>query len=235
VIIGRFIIVFIVPRTIIGRVWRVWRVGGVGGVGGVRGVRDIVSIGGLLLFLRLVTTLDLALVEATLDAKGERIWDRRGNPHHLVNSDITKRGIDDLRWNPEEPLGNGRSTRVHTVQTSHEADGLAVQVRLEVEGSLGEDGTLTRAEDVGDESRPVVSDETDFKARPRYHVEEFSGTRVKVRRGQSARRHLTDSQRHALTEEVGEVCKVGDGDISASSLDNAYPSIEVKDEIASIE
>jgi len=85
------------------------------------------------------------------------------------------------------PLGNGSSTRVYTVQTSHEADGLAVQVRLVVEGSLGEDGTLARVEGVGDKSRPILLDETDFKVRPRYHVEEFGGAWVEVRRGQSTR------------------------------------------------
>jgi len=109
---------------------------------------------------------------------------RLGNPRDLVLSDITKRGIDDHRWNPENyqgntisrsvnglgcraltPLSNGSTTRVGTVQTSHETDGLAVQVHLVVEGPLREDGSLTGVEDVGDESRPVFLDETDFEVR----------------------------------------------------------------------
>jgi hypothetical protein len=38
-----------------------------------------------------------------------------------------------------------------------------------------------------------------------------------------------------MAEEVREVCDVGDGDVSAGSLSDAHPNIEVKDEIASIE
>jgi len=30
---------------------------------------------------------------------------RFGDPHDLVDSDITERGIDDLRWNPEDYQG----------------------------------------------------------------------------------------------------------------------------------
>ena len=114
---------------------------------------------------------------------------RLGNPHDLVDSNITERGIGNLRWNPEDchekrvnqsvdefgrrsltPLGNGTSTRVGTIQTSHEADGVAAQVYLVVEGSLGEDSSLAGVEGVADKSRPVLLDETDFEVRSGHHV-----------------------------------------------------------------
>ena len=40
-----------------------------------KGTRGIVTRGWLLLVLRLVTTVDLALVETALDPKGKSIWD----------------------------------------------------------------------------------------------------------------------------------------------------------------
>ena len=69
----------------------------------------------------------------------------------------------DFDCRPLAPLGNGSSSRVLTVQTSHKADGRAVQVRLVVEGTLWEDGSLTRFEEVGYESRAVFLEETDFE------------------------------------------------------------------------
>jgi len=56
-----------------------------------------------------------------------------------------------------------------------------------VDGTFREDGSLTRVEDVGDKSDAIFLGETNFKVRSGYHVEEFCGTGVIVRRGQSAR------------------------------------------------
>ena len=56
-----------------------------------------------------------------------------------------------------------------------------------MERTLREDSSLTRAEEVGDKSGAIFLDKTNFKVRSGYHVEEFGGTRVIVRRGQSAR------------------------------------------------
>jgi len=79
---------------------------------------------GLLLVLRLITTLDLALVEAALDTESEGIWylywdgasishgrlalmgrngaHRLGDSDNVVNSDITKCGIGDVRWKSKD-------------------------------------------------------------------------------------------------------------------------------------
>jgi hypothetical protein len=141
----------------------------------------------LLLSRGLVDALDLALVEASLDTESEGVWDRFGDADDLVDSEIAKRGIGDFRWDSEESLGNGSNTRVFVVQTGDEAGGLAVEVRLVVEGTLREDGTLTRVEDVGNESSAVLLDEANFKVRSGQHVQKFCGAGVIVRRGHPAR------------------------------------------------
>lgn len=92
----------------------------------------------------------------------------------------------DLACLPLTPLSDGTDTRVLTVQTSNKGGWLAVEVRLVMDGTLMEDGSLTRVEDVGDKSDAIFLDETNFKVQSGYHVEEFGGTGVIVRRGQSA-------------------------------------------------
>lgn len=84
-------------------------------------------------------------------------------------------------------LANGGNTRFLIVQTSHEGDRVAIKVRLVVEGTLREDGSLTGVEGVGDESDTVFENETNFKVGSCQHVQEFGGAWVIVRRGQSAR------------------------------------------------
>ena len=66
---------------------------------------------------------------------------------------------------PLTPLSETADTRVFTVQTSNKGDGLAVKVCLVVEGTLREDGSLTRVEDIGDKSGAIFLDETNFKVR----------------------------------------------------------------------
>lgn len=107
-----------------------------------------------------------------------------GDTNDLVDSDITKRGVGDFRWDsknwerrlinrqtridldrlPLTLLSDATNTRVFTVQTSHKGDGIAVKVCLVVKGTLREDGSLTRGEDVGDEPVAIFLDETDFNA-----------------------------------------------------------------------
>jgi len=176
--------------------------------GDVTGVgRELITANaGLLLFLGLVSTLDLALVEAALDTDSEGIRDRLSDTDNLTNSNITKCGIGDVRWKSKKFLSDATDTRVFTVQTSNKGDGPTVKVCLVVEGTLREDGTLTRVEDIGDESSAIFLDETDFKVRSGYHVEEFGGARVIVRRGQSARRHFSDREGHTLAKEERKVC-----------------------------
>lgn len=46
--------------------------------------------------------------------------------------------------------------------------------------------------------------------------------------------HFTDSEGHTLTDEEGEVSKVGDCDVSACSLGNTHAGIEVEDKLGRI-
>jgi len=84
-------------------------------------------------------------------------------------------------------MSDAADTRVFTIQTSNKGGGHAVKVCLVVERTLREDSSLTRVEEVGDKSGAIFLDETNFKVRSGYHVEELGGTRVIVRRGQSTR------------------------------------------------
>ena len=45
---------------------------------------------------------------------------------------------------------------------------------------------------------------------------------------------MCDCEGHALTKEERKVCEAGDGNVSAGSTRDAYPSVEVKDELGKI-
>ena len=50
-------------------------------------------------------------------------------------------------------------------------------------------------------------------------------------RGQGDVRHFSDRERHTLAKEERKICKIGDGDVPASSTGGAYASIEVENEL----
>jgi len=111
---------------------------------------------GLLLSLWLVSgALDLALVEAALDADGEGVRDELGNPDGLVDPDIAMNHISDIRGEAEKSLADGRNTRVFMIKASDKGDGITAEVGLVVEGVLGVDETLIGDEGVLNESGTV--------------------------------------------------------------------------------
>jgi len=111
---------------------------------------------GLLLRLWLVSgALDLALVEAALDADGKGVRNELGNPDGLVDPDIAMNHISDIRGEAEKSLADGRNTRVFMVKASDKGDGITAEVGLVVEGVLGVDETLIGDEGVLDESGTV--------------------------------------------------------------------------------
>ena len=69
----------------------------------------------------------------------------------------------DLDCLPHTFLSDCTNTRVFRVQTGDKGDGLAVEVRLVMEGTLRKYRPLTRVKDVGDKPNAVFLDETDFK------------------------------------------------------------------------
>lgn len=72
------------------------------------------------------------------------------------------------------------------VEAGHEGDGVTAEIGLVMEGVLGVDEALAGFEGLLDESSAVFEDETDLKGGSAQHVEEFGGTRMIVRRGQTA-------------------------------------------------
>jgi hypothetical protein len=53
-------------------------------------------------------------------------------------------------------------------------------------------------------------------------------------RGGQDVRQFSDSETHTLFNEIGEVCNVGDCDVSAGSPNDAYPLTKVEDELERI-
>jgi len=132
-----------------------------GGVGSGEPVSDDT---GLLLRLWLVGgALDLALVEAALDANGKGVRDELGNPDGLVDPDIAMNHISDIRGEAEKSLADSGNTRVFMVKASDKGDGITAEVGLVVEGVLGVDETLIGDEGVLNESGTVFEDETDLE------------------------------------------------------------------------
>jgi len=83
---------------------------------------------GLQLCLWLVSTLDLAPIETALDADGECIRDRLGDPNGLVLADIPKDDICHIRRESEKPLSDGGDTRVLVIKSSHKSGRLTAEV-----------------------------------------------------------------------------------------------------------
>lgn len=73
------------------------------------------------------------------------------------------------------------------VEAGNKCDGVTAKICLVVEGVLRVDEALTRAESILDQSGAVFEKEPSLKGGAGQHVKEFGGTRMVVRRGQSAR------------------------------------------------
>ena len=78
-------------------------------------------------------------------------------------------------------LSNLVYTGVFVVQSSDESERIASGVDLVVNGTLGEDRPLTRAQSIDDESSTVLFDETRFQRRPIRDEQELCRSRVGVR------------------------------------------------------
>lgn len=59
-------------------------------------------------------------------------------------------------------LRSAQDSRIHIVQGSDEREGLTAKILLEVDGSLGEDGSLPRQDGVRDKSGSILIDEPNF-------------------------------------------------------------------------
>jgi hypothetical protein len=146
----------------------------------------------LLLCHWLGSALDLARVEARLNTDGECVRDPLGDASGLSDSNITKDDISDIGGETEEPLRNGRNTRIFVVEASHKGHGIASKICLVVEGVLRVDEALTDVEVLFNKSSTVFENETDLEDSSAQHVEEFRGTRMIVGRGQTTWSHFSN-------------------------------------------
>jgi len=194
-------------------------------------LREGVSIDpGLLLGLGLVTPLEVALLETPINTDGKVVRDTSGEVDDLLNTDISKGGSDDIRWETEKSLGDLVNARVFVVKSSDESNWFTAEVELVVDRSLGENGSLTLTQGVDDEASAVLLDE------PGVHLtvneeQELRRSGMGVRAVHSARCHLADCQGHPVGEERREVRDVGDGEVPAGVPCGPNSSIVIKQPI----
>lgn len=138
-------------------------------------------------------------------------------------------------------------TRVLIVKSSDEDERITSNIDLVVDGTLGEDRSLTSGQGVEDEPSAVLLDESGFH-RSVHKVQKLGCSRVGVRGVHTARaeirifvrsgrmkgdkevhlRHLTDSHSHAVGEQGGEVGDARDGESSTSTVSGAHPSVIIE-------
>lgn len=190
---------------------------------------------GLLLCLWLGSALELARIEARLYTNGKGVRDRLGDANGLRDTNITKDDISNVGRETEEPLSNGRNSRVFVIEAGHKGHGVAAKICLVVEGVLRVDESLTDVEVLLDESSTVFENETDLEGSSAQHVEEFRGTRMIMGRGQTTWSHFSNGEGHTLAEEIRKIDDVGDRKVSASTASETHALIEIKNVIAATE
>lgn len=133
----------------------------------------------------------MAALEALLDALGERARDVLLELGEVISVDLVgeaEGGVDDFGVDVDnEVLGDGAGTGVLRVETSNRNSGLAVQVLLEVDAALREDGALVLSQggvEFGDEA--VLENESREHFGVGDEGQEFSGAGMEVRGIQAA-------------------------------------------------
>jgi len=185
---------------------------------------------GLELGRGLFTPLEVTLLETPVDADGQVVRDTFGNVDNLLNTDISESGSDNIRGETEESLGNLTGTGVLVVKSGDESKRFTPSVDLEMDRTLGEDGSLTWSQSVADESSTVLLDEPDFHLTVN-EVKKLSRPGMGVGGIHSARFHLSDSHGYAIRKERREVGDVGEREVSPGAPAGTDSSIEIKEEI----
>jgi len=172
----------------------------------------------------LFAPLEVALLETPVDTDGQVVRDTRGDVDNLLNANISKSGGDDIRWETEESLGDLTGTGVLVVKSGDESERLTPDVDLEMDRTLGENGSLTRRQSVAHETSSVLLDEPDFHLTVN-EEKELCRSGMGVGGVHSARCHLTDSHGHAIRKERGEVGDIGESEVSAGAPAVPIPAL----------
>jgi len=198
-------------------------------------LRESVSVTpGLLLCRGLWAPLDVAPLEAAVDADRQVVRDASGEFNDLLNTDISKSRGDDISWEAKESLGDLTGTRVLIVKRGDESKGFTPKVGLEMGRTLGEDRTLTLTQGIDNESRPVLLNKPRLELTTAGEVQELGRSGMRVRRVHSTRCQLTDVHSHPIGEERGEVGDVGQGKVSTGADRGTNSSIEIEQPISVI-
>jgi len=179
----------------------------------------------------LIAPLEVALLETPVNTDGEAVRDTSGNGNDLFDADISKGGIDNIRWETEESLSDLASTGVLVVKSSDEEEGITPEVDLIMDRTFGEKGSLTLRHGVDDEASSVLLNEPSFHLAVN-NEQELGCSGMGVGGVHSARCHLTDSHSHAIRKKCREIGDIGDGEVSTGGAGSTDPSIVIEQPVS---
>ena len=180
----------------------------------------------------------MASDQALFHTLGERSGDVGLEGLEVVGVDLvgeTQGGIDNLRVNVDkEALSERAGTGILAVETREGHGGLAVEVLLEVDGALREDGALILSQcGVEFGGQWVLQHETRQDVAVGRNSQELGGSRVDVGGVEAAGLEEDAGKRNASARQEREVDSVGEVDLAASPGGDARVGrrVEIKLEI----